>query len=137
MFDVLRYRNYWLRFLENLCFLFGAAYFVAGSYPDGEVLLDEVDVEEGEEEEDLRCSRGDAGVHQNEPNSSAEKPIFVAPQDVKLGDRQHFPSHFSSSRNGDFQRSDGSCGLQRSTSGGYDDAEGLRTPFISAEDKSN
>lgn len=31
----------WRRLIENLCFLFGSAYFVSGSYPDGSMLIDD------------------------------------------------------------------------------------------------
>ena len=30
-----------VRFIENLCFLIGSAYFVSGSYPDGSMVIDD------------------------------------------------------------------------------------------------
>ena len=43
-----------IRFVENFCFLWGSAYFVAGSYPEMEELEDDVDMESRNKKVDLK-----------------------------------------------------------------------------------
>jgi len=40
--------------VENFCFLWGSAYFVAGSYPEMEELEDDVDMESRNKKVDLK-----------------------------------------------------------------------------------
>ena len=42
----------WLRLFENICFLIGSAYFVAGSYPDGAMVIDDDFLDTSIEESD-------------------------------------------------------------------------------------